>query len=364
MNGIKQDAEIKASKHKRSSSLGHFRNGSLMKQLCSMFQKTSEPQKVPFEDPLPAKQDDLKTEARLVRVDCYWATDDLLYMEAGQREAEISTPIYVKDAMEGIIQNLKEQNLLGSLSSIPPESVPMPRLDAQRNCAEYEPLRSPISPDSPCYTPPASKGEHLLQHCGMGHQKRPSVIRFERFTCLLESVAAGDLDEVKRLVDEAEPKKLFLSMCNADGATAIHYAAGHGYRDVVEYLLEMEAEINVPNGEGWTPLHFAAFINSVLICELLVSRGADIQAKDSLGKTPLDLATDIELIRDFGRYWKHKQMAQVLIAIYDFDAEETDELSFKRKDRLYILERHEDGWWKAQLLPDGAIGFIPMQFVQ
>jgi hypothetical protein len=54
-------------------------------------------------------------------------------------------------------------------------------------------------------------------------------------------------------------------------------------------------------------------------------------------------------------------------ALYDYEAGSEDELSFKEDDILYILERDDDDWWKAQLKlqqPDevGPIGLIPANY--
>ncbi|CAM0140066.1 cytoskeletal protein binding protein [Umbelopsis sp. WA50703] len=55
-------------------------------------------------------------------------------------------------------------------------------------------------------------------------------------------------------------------------------------------------------------------------------------------------------------------------ALYDYEAGSEDELSFKEDDILYILERDDDDWYKAQLKlqqPDeiGPVGLIPANYV-
>ncbi|KAG2189202.1 hypothetical protein INT44_004344, partial [Umbelopsis vinacea] len=54
-------------------------------------------------------------------------------------------------------------------------------------------------------------------------------------------------------------------------------------------------------------------------------------------------------------------------ALYDYEAGSEDELTFKEDDILYILERDDDDWWKAQLKPQqpdevGPIGLIPANY--
>lgn len=51
------------------------------------------------------------------------------------------------------------------------------------------------------------------------------------------------------------------------------------------------------------------------------------------------------------------------MALHDFNAEEKDELSFKRGQVLKILEKDEDRYWyKAEY--NGNEGMIPMNYVQ
>ncbi|KAF7732290.1 cytoskeletal protein binding protein [Apophysomyces ossiformis] len=55
-------------------------------------------------------------------------------------------------------------------------------------------------------------------------------------------------------------------------------------------------------------------------------------------------------------------------ALYDYDAQTEEELSFKEDDILYILEKDDDDWWKAQLkIPSleqiGPVGLIPANYI-
>jgi len=40
---------------------------------------------------------------------------------------------------------------------------------------------------------------------------------------------------------------------------------------------------------------------------------------------------------------------KIMRAVYDYTAEEEDELSFVVGDILYILDQSEEDWWKARL---------------
>lgn len=53
---------------------------------------------------------------------------------------------------------------------------------------------------------------------------------------------------------------------------------------------------------------------------------------------------------------------EVVKAIYPYQAQRSDELSFDEGDTLYILEKNEDGWWKAKC--SGKQGLIPSNYIE
>jgi len=55
--------------------------------------------------------------------------------------------------------------------------------------------------------------------------------------------------------------------------------------------------------------------------------------------------------------------AQLFIALYDYQARTEDDLSFKKGDRLLIINNTDGDWWQAQLVTTGAKGYIPSNYV-
>jgi hypothetical protein len=51
------------------------------------------------------------------------------------------------------------------------------------------------------------------------------------------------------------------------------------------------------------------------------------------------------------------------IALYDFEADGEDELSVKMDERLYVLERDSEEWWKCQNA-EGAEGVVPASYLE
>ncbi|CAG8513808.1 2519_t:CDS:10, partial [Dentiscutata heterogama] len=63
----------------------------------------------------------------------------------------------------------------------------------------------------------------------------------------------------------------------------------------------------------------------------------------------------------------------ICIALYDYTAQNDDEISFKEDDILYILENDDEEWWKAKLkiekngdenTEEGQIGLVPSNYIQ
>ncbi|KAL2784336.1 ankyrin repeat-containing domain protein [Aspergillus keveii] len=87
-------------------------------------------------------------------------------------------------------------------------------------------------------------------------------------------------------------------------STALHWAAGHGQKEIVALLLD---RVNLRAGHlRQTALHYAARKNQVATAALLLDNGAYINAADDKGRTPLTVALSYkahdvaELLRNRG----------------------------------------------------------------
>lgn len=76
--------------------------------------------------------------------------------------------------------------------------------------------------------------------------------------------------------------------------TALHASiAGERNLEVIELLLENKANTNIFDSNGHTALHTAAFHdNNTELISLLIKHGATVQAKVDGGKTAMELAID------------------------------------------------------------------------
>lgn len=51
-----------------------------------------------------------------------------------------------------------------------------------------------------------------------------------------------------------------------------------------------------------------------------------------------------------------------MIALYDYQAQRSDELSLKRGDCIVVLFKDNDNWWMGELA-NGQQGFFPTNYV-
>lgn len=78
-----------------------------------------------------------------------------------------------------------------------------------------------------------------------------------------------------------------------DGQTALHWAVRLGRVTLVRYLVEMEANLNIPDKEGQTPLHIVLtkpVEGDILIAKALLKKGARPDIPNRKNRTALELA--------------------------------------------------------------------------
>ena len=51
-----------------------------------------------------------------------------------------------------------------------------------------------------------------------------------------------------------------------------------------------------------------------------------------------------------------------MVAIYDYHANKTDELSFAENAVIYVIHKNDDGWWEGVM--DGQTGLFPFNYVE
>ena len=105
-------------------------------------------------------------------------------------------------------------------------------------------------------------------------------------TPLLEAVKNRDTAAVQALVSQ----RVDVNIPQADGATALHWAAHWDDVEVADLLIDAGARVNAANDYGVVPLLLAATNGSTAMVARLLSAGADPNAGDENGATPLMFA--------------------------------------------------------------------------
>ena len=99
-----------------------------------------------------------------------------------------------------------------------------------------------------------------------------------------DAARQGDVAAVSRLLEQ--DARLVESTDDSD-CTPLHYAAGGGFLELSELLVERGADVNAQSYEHETPLHWAAVRSHGAVVELLLAQGPDTEIGDDYGRTPL-----------------------------------------------------------------------------
>ena len=101
---------------------------------------------------------------------------------------------------------------------------------------------------------------------------------------LITAAYTGNLDEVKHLI---EYKNADINTKDSTGTTALMAASQIGNMDMVEFLVDCEAEVNAKDIYERTALILAALMNQEEVITYLVDNGAEVNIQDYEGVTAL-----------------------------------------------------------------------------
>ncbi|XP_075964753.1 apoptosis-stimulating of p53 protein 1-like [Anarhichas minor] len=251
----------------------------------------------------------------------------------------------------------------------PPPAPERPEDQNNNNKRGSSPAQSSVGHASPSPSPPAPPSLPKVKRTNL---KKPSSertghglrVKFNPLALLLDASLEGEFDLVQRIIYEVENP----SMPNDEGITPLHNAVCAGHHHIVKFLLDFGVNVNAADSDGWTPLHCAASCNSVHLCKMLVESGAAIFATTiSDVETAADKCEEMEEGYTqcsqflYGVQEKLGVMNKGLVyTLWDYTAQQADELSFSESDALTVLRRRDDtetDWWWARL--NDREGYIP-----
>ncbi|XP_035529934.1 apoptosis-stimulating of p53 protein 1-like isoform X4 [Morone saxatilis] len=256
-------------------------------------------------------------------------------------------------------------------STQPSSSPALDRPEDQNNNNQKgsSPAHNSVGHASPSISPPAPPSLPKVKRTNL---KKPSSertghglrVKFNPLALLLDASLEGEFDLVQRIIYEVENP----SMPNDEGITPLHNAVCAGHHHIVKFLLDFGVNVNAADSDGWTPLHCAASCNSVHLCKMLVESGAAIFATTiSDVETAADKCEEMEEGYTqcsqflYGVQEKLGVMNKgLLYALWDYTAQQADELSFSEGDALTVLRRRDDTeteWWWARL--NDREGYVP-----
>ncbi len=120
-------------------------------------------------------------------------------------------------------------------------------------------------------------------------------------TALHLAVVHGDIELVRYLINAEADINIHE---RKNGSTALHYAASSDKREIIKLLLNAGANVNAADNGGWTALHAAAAHDHVEIVKMLLNHHSGINIMDDDGVTPLHVAA----------YHDSARSAEVLLA--------------------------------------------------
>ncbi|XP_054710010.1 apoptosis-stimulating of p53 protein 2-like isoform X2 [Uloborus diversus] len=197
-----------------------------------------------------------------------------------------------------------------------------------------------------------------------GSMRNSRRVSFDPLALLLDAALEGELELVKKTAKEVPNP----SASNDEGITALHNAICAGHFEVVTFLVEFGCDVNAQDSDGWTPLHCAASCNNLPMVKFLVERGACIFATTlSDHETAAEKCEEDEEGFDGCSEYLYSLQENLgvmnngaVYAVYDYEGQNADELSFKDGDTLTVLRKGDDEeseWWWSRLLDQE--GYVP-----
>ena len=104
---------------------------------------------------------------------------------------------------------------------------------------------------------------------------------------IVKAAKSGDFKTVKAIIAK-DPSKL--NVTSKYKYTAVHWACMRAHWDIVKFLIEKGADLNIVGGDGGTPINWAVNHDNVDMIKFLINHGAKLNIKNQWGMTELHTA--------------------------------------------------------------------------
>ncbi|XP_076273577.1 ankyrin-repeat, SH3-domain, and Proline-rich-region containing Protein isoform X3 [Rhynchophorus ferrugineus] len=222
------------------------------------------------------------------------------------------------------------------------------------------------------------KDDNVIRRIKKGNLKQTGKsnlsrrVSFDPLALLLDASLEGELELVKKTASQVTNP----SAANDEGITALHNAICAGHIEIVKFLVEFGCDVNAQDSDGWTPLHCAASCNNLTMVKFLVEHGACIFATTlSDHETAAEKCEEDEEGFDGCSEYLYSVQEKLGIlnsgtayAVFDYNAQQPDELSFKAGQQFTILRKGDENereWWWSKLgdkegyVPRNLLGLYP-----
>ena len=109
---------------------------------------------------------------------------------------------------------------------------------------------------------------------------------------LLDSARLGGPEDVTDIEGILKDRPDLVDCVDEYGISMMHRAAANAHTPVIDLLLRYRTAPNLANAEGNTALHWAAVNDRADVCKLLISSGWDACKRNGFGHTPMQEVAD------------------------------------------------------------------------
>lgn len=270
-----------------------FASQTLISQLPSSFNKSTDSPKIPDDAPFPQSIVSMLLEygadpnLTITLQQYAWANKIKGMGVMRRRKSEGTTGASNSEKLDNPIEHVIAAKRLQSgrqwigsselkakkATRVPQESTPKKRFSSEMQ--EYWKGKSIHPVELAIASGNLDSARSIMQRLG------PNSLKNSSFGMLLQN----DVMLTLSLVRSGCPA----SQYDIHGCTPLHLAARRGHMEMVMVLLQLGGDVDGQGERQWTPLHESVSQNHVAISSLLVACGADLEVKNAAGETPEDL---------------------------------------------------------------------------